>query len=64
MKKRKKRERKKQDRGIVDFVMVANHFLHSLKDWILEMEDPRNQSYFQQRNLYRYVSYHVRKQPA
>ena len=45
MKKREKRERKKQDRGIVDFMMVANHFFHSLREWILEMEDPRNQSY-------------------
>ena len=26
MKKRQKRERKKQDRGIVDFMMIANHF--------------------------------------
>lgn len=31
MKKREKRERKKQDRGIVDFMMVANHFFHSLR---------------------------------
>ena len=45
MTKREKRERKKQDRGIVDFMMVANHFFHSLKEWILEMDDPRNQSY-------------------
>ena len=45
MKKRQKRERKKQDRGIVDFMMVTNHFFHSLREWILEMEDPRNQSY-------------------
>lgn len=26
MRKREKRERKKQDRGIVDFMMVTNHF--------------------------------------
>lgn len=45
MRKREKRERKKQDRGIVDFMMVANHFFHSLREWILEMDDPRNQSY-------------------
>ena len=25
--------------------MVTNHFFHSLKEWILEMDDPRNQSY-------------------
>ena len=25
--------------------MVTNHFFHSLKEWILEMYDPRNQSY-------------------
>lgn len=45
MTKKEKRERKKQDRGIVDFMMITNHFFHSLTDWILEMEDPRNQSY-------------------
>ena len=37
MKKRQKRERKKQDRGIVDFMMVTNHFFHSLREWILEI---------------------------
>lgn len=45
MRKKEKRERKKQDRGIVDFMMVTNHFFHSLREWILEMKDPRNQSY-------------------
>lgn len=45
MRKREKRERKKHDRGIVDFIMVTNHFFHSLKEWIMEMDDPRNQSY-------------------
>ena len=45
MRKREKRKLKKQDRGIVDFMMVTNHFFHSLREWILEMDDPRNQSY-------------------
>ena len=45
MRKREKRERKKQDRGIVDFMMVTNHFFNSLRKWISEMDDPRNQSY-------------------
>ena len=45
MTKKKKRERKKQDKGIVDFMMVTNHFFHDLRDWIEEMEDPRNTSY-------------------
>lgn len=45
MRKKEKRERKKQDRGLVDFMMVTNHFFHSLRKWILEMDDPRNQSY-------------------
>ncbi len=45
MRKREKRERKKHDRGIVDFMMVTNHFFHSLREWINEMDDPRNQSY-------------------
>ena len=45
MKKIEKREAKKQDRGIVDFMMVTNHFFHKLGDWISQMEDPRNPSY-------------------
>ncbi|MBQ8038885.1 MAG: transposase family protein [Lachnospiraceae bacterium] len=45
MTKREKRKRKEQDRGIVDFMMVTNHFFHSLRDWIGEMKDPRNQAY-------------------
>lgn len=45
MTKREKRERKEKDRGIVDFMMVTNHFFHSFREWISEMPDPRNQSY-------------------
>lgn len=45
MRKKEKRRRRKQDRGIVDFMMVTDHFFHSLRDWILEMADPRNPSY-------------------
>ena len=45
MTKREKRERKEKDRGIVDFMMVTNHFFHSFREWISEMSDPRNQSY-------------------
>ena len=45
MTKKEKRERKEQDRGIVDFMMVTNHFFNSLRKWISEMDDPRNQSY-------------------
>lgn len=45
MTKKEKRERKKQDKGIVDFMMVTNHFFIALKEWICEMDDPRNQSY-------------------
>ena len=45
MTKAEKRKYKKRDRGIVDFMMVMNHFFHSLREWILEMDDPRNQSY-------------------
>lgn len=40
-----KRERKTKDRGIVDFMMIKNHFFGALTEWILEMEDPRHQSY-------------------
>jgi hypothetical protein len=45
MTKKEKREHKKQDRGIVDFMKVTHHFFHSLNEWISEMDDPRNQSY-------------------
>lgn len=45
MTKEERRKHKKRDRGIVDFMMVMNHFFHSLRKWILEMNDPRNQSY-------------------
>ena len=45
MTKEERRKHKKRDRGIVDFMMVMNHFFHSLREWILEMDDPRNQSY-------------------
>ena len=45
MRKREKRQRKNHDRGIVDLIMIINHFFHSLKEWLLEMEDPRHQSY-------------------
>lgn len=45
MRKREKRACKGKDQGIVDFMMVSNHFFHSLRDWIMEMDDPRNQSY-------------------
>ena len=45
MRKKEKRNHKKLDRGIVDFMNVTNHFFHALRKWILEMDDPRNQSY-------------------
>ncbi|MGN0350698.1 MAG: transposase family protein [Roseburia sp.] len=45
MTKKEKRDRKKQDKGIVDFMMVTNHFFRKLRDWITEMDDPRNPSY-------------------
>ena len=53
MTKKEKRERKKQDKGIVDFMMVTNHFFHNLREWIAEMDDPRNSSYitYQQTDL-------------
>ena len=43
--KSQKREKKKKDRGIVDFAMVQNHFFRELPEWINQMEDPRNESY-------------------
>ena len=43
--KAKKRKMKKNDRGIVDFMMIMYHFFRELPQWIEEMEDPRNPSY-------------------
>lgn len=40
-----KRKKKKQDRGIVDLMMIMNHFFRELPVWIDEMSDPRNKSY-------------------
>ena len=45
MRKREKRARKGKNQGIVDFMMVSHHFFHSLREWFMEMDDPRNQSY-------------------
>lgn len=45
MTKKQKRLFKKKNKGIVDFMMVTNHFFDNLKDWINEMKDPRHQSY-------------------
>lgn len=45
MTRREKRERRKKDRGIVDFIMIQNHFFKDFRKWIDEMKDPRNQSY-------------------
>lgn len=45
MTKREKREKRKNERGIVDFMMITHHFFHSLREWFLEIEDPRHQSY-------------------
>ena len=45
MTKKEKRERKKKDRGIVDFMMVSNHFFKHLSEWISGMDDPRDPRY-------------------
>lgn len=45
MRKKEKRNRKKKDRGIVDFMMITKHFFKDFNKWIEEMMDPRNQSY-------------------
>lgn len=45
MTKEEKREMKKKDRGIVDFIMIYKHFFKDMPDWINEMGDPRNPSY-------------------
>lgn len=45
MTKKEKREKRKKERGIVNFMMITHHFFHSLREWLLETEDPRHQSY-------------------
>lgn len=40
-----KKRKKKKDRGIVDFLMIQNHFFPNFKQWIEEMLDPRHPSY-------------------
>ena len=39
------RKKRKKDRGIVDFIKLMKHFFDALREWIEEMEDPRNASY-------------------
>ncbi|MDE6852502.1 MAG: transposase family protein [Lachnospiraceae bacterium] len=45
IRKAEKRKKKQQDRGIVNFMMVQQHFWKDLRNWINEMSDPRNESY-------------------
>ena len=45
IRKHTKREKKKCDRGIVDLMMIMNHFFKELPKWINEMTDPRHCSY-------------------
>lgn len=45
MRKAEKRKKKQRDKGIVDFMMVQQHFWKDLRVWINEMNDPRNESY-------------------
>jgi hypothetical protein len=45
IRKKLKREKKKQDKGIVDLMMIMNHFFKHLREWIEEMTDPRHSSY-------------------
>ena len=53
IRKSKKRQIKKKDCGIVDWMMIVNHFFKELPQWINEMKDPRNPSYttYTQANL-------------
>lgn len=43
--KKTKRTMKKKDRGIVDWMMIVQHFFKELPKWINELKDPRNVSY-------------------
>lgn len=40
-----KREAKKKDQGIADFIQVKEHFFPVFNQWIDEMRDPRHESY-------------------
>ena len=42
MTKKEKREKRKKERGIVNFMMITHHFFHSLREWLLEIENPRH----------------------
>ncbi|MBC8585819.1 hypothetical protein [Youxingia wuxianensis] len=42
MNKAEKREKKKNNYSIVDFMRITKHFLKFFTTWIEEMEDPRN----------------------
>ena len=43
--KKLKREKKRNDKGVVDFIQVQRHFFQDMNSWIQEMTDPRNNSY-------------------
>lgn len=45
LRKETKRKMKKKDRGIVDFMMIMQHFFSGLPEWLNEMTDPRHPSY-------------------
>ena len=45
MTKAKKRKVKKRDRGIVDVMMLMQHYFKELSLWFNEMTDPRHPSY-------------------
>lgn len=45
IRKSQKRSKMKNDHGIVDFMMIQNHFFQDFNQWIREMQDPRNTSY-------------------
>ena len=44
MTKAKKRKVKKKDRGIVDVMMLMQHYFKELSLWFNEMTDPRHPS--------------------
>jgi hypothetical protein len=43
--KAQRRELKKEDKGIVDFIKVIEHFFKNFNHWVQEMLDPRHTSY-------------------
>lgn len=45
LRKSQKREIKKQDRGLTEWIRILYHFFGNFTKWVNQMRDPRNKSY-------------------